>query len=64
MDQILMPESSNSPPAVKPDKPKRKYTVSDKVLAANRAKLVQANADPRRITVSAPSAWPPATLTA
>ncbi len=29
-----------------PEKPKRKYTVSDKVLEANRAKLVQANADP------------------
>ena len=29
-------------------KPKRKYTVSDKVLAANRVNLVQANADPEK----------------
>ncbi|HME01279.1 MAG TPA: hypothetical protein VKM93_28690 [Terriglobia bacterium] len=41
-----MVEPSNSPPPAGPEKPKRKYTVSDKVLEANRAKLVQANADP------------------
>ena len=43
-----MVEPSNSPPPPGPEKPKRKYTVSDKVLAANRAKLVQANADPEK----------------
>ncbi|MGO9272607.1 MAG: hypothetical protein ACLQOO_20635 [Terriglobia bacterium] len=40
---------SNSPPPAGPEpKPKRKYTVSEKVLAANRAKLAQANADPEK----------------
>jgi hypothetical protein len=43
-----MVEPSNSPPPAGPEKPKRKYTVSDKVLAANRAKLVQANANPEK----------------
>ncbi len=40
-----MPEPSNPPTE---GKPKRKYTVSDKVRAANRLNLVQANADPEK----------------
>ncbi|MGO9273299.1 MAG: hypothetical protein ACLQOO_24195, partial [Terriglobia bacterium] len=39
----------NSPPLPGPEpKPKRKYTVSEKVLAANRVNLAQANADPEK----------------
>src|SRR5271157_5696622 len=45
---IPMLEPSNSPPPAKPEKPKRKYTVSDKVRAANRLNLVQANANPEK----------------
>ncbi len=56
---FIMVEPPNSPPggSANPEpripnpgqeKPKRKYTVSEKVLAANRAKLVQANADPEK----------------
>src|SRR5208282_1557666 len=46
---LLMVAPPNSPPLPGPEpKPKRKYTVSEKVLAANRAKLVQANADPEK----------------
>jgi len=41
-----MVDASNSPT---PDaKPKRKYTVSDKVRHANRLNLVQANANPEK----------------
>ena len=42
---------SNSPPSPGPKeegKPRRKYTVSEKVLAANRLNLVQANAEPEK----------------
>src|SRR5208282_316354 len=46
---LLMVEPQNSPPLPGPEPtPKRKYTVSDKVLAANRVKLIQANADPEK----------------
>ena len=43
-----MPEPPNPTPEAKPGTPKRKYTVSDKVLKANRAKLILANADPEK----------------
>ncbi|HMD97483.1 MAG TPA: hypothetical protein VKM93_09180 [Terriglobia bacterium] len=43
-----MVEPSNSAPPAEPERPKRKYTVSDRVLAANRLNLVQANANPEK----------------
>ncbi|HMD96572.1 MAG TPA: hypothetical protein VKM93_04460 [Terriglobia bacterium] len=43
-----MPEPSNPPPPPGQERPKRKYTVSDKVRAANRLNLVQANANPEK----------------
>jgi len=43
-----MVEPPNAPPPPGLEKPKRKYTVSDKVRAANRLNLAQANADPEK----------------
>jgi hypothetical protein len=49
-----MVEPSNAPPPAGPEKPKRKYTVSDKVRASNRLNLLQANANPKKKYRSTP----------